>query len=375
MDTRNNSFNTASTNPSRLTNDAPKSHASSERGSYWRKDQLIRKHAKTGKPLTSGLANQVLFDGRPVVMDQHLGLCKTIVDAGKTVPLPVPGTPSSEAFTPIGGQNSSKTERVPGGYFIDSPNGTYAGQAVHLGRRARVHGNGTTNTAEWLAPVASQATITVYPLSTVNDYLGLVEKELLCLLELYLMVLHRPTHGTYMPTPGFNQDPETLKAQAEAKSTPLYAYRAKESGVMTLLYVSTGHRDMCRSLRKASSFISSLMTRSEGWYRGRLLFTSVRLTDDEPIMTIEQLVEYMAVLKDSTRANHPSGYQPGESHAPGYAVTATDTHTGKELPFKSKRRAAEYFHCNRSTLVNRHNDGLLLDNRYRIAIHDKLEPT
>lgn len=170
------------------------------------------------------------------------------------------------------------------------------------------------------------AVVTLYILPLVFSYHGLTERQMLCVLELYLFLkLGITTHNkSYMPTPGVLHTPEALAKLAETLSKEIFVYN-KQDEELTLLYKAKSGRALMRDMGLGKSYLHNLYTRTEGWFRGVLLFSTDNLLPEAyPTMTLDELVAYRKHVESSyAKLGNPQ-------------ITAIHKVTGEVLKFSSQ---------------------------------------
>lgn len=323
---------------------------------YWEKHQKVKNYVKTGKTSNVDIMNEVLFE-TSVVNQKHLDLCANIIENSKKVDLPIAGTPSSAAFTPIGGVNNpynarSTAPKVSGCYQIIGPDGSnYVGQAAHLGKRVREHGNGGITSSIKNIENKEQAKVEVYLLPEIESYHGLTIVEFLSVLELYLFITFKPTiNKSYVPTPGFIHNWETIEKIKLVLSKPVYIYKLNGDN-MTLLFTAQSGRQLMRDLGVSNSILSNIFSRSNGWYRDTLLFT-LEYTDDIPTMNIEEFKAEFILTKAIARKSvvTETDVMRSRTALQSANVILTNTKTGEILEYQSLREASSAVGITRQTL-------------------------
>lgn len=323
---------------------------------YWEKHQKVKNYVKTGKTPNVDIMNEVLFE-TSVVNQKHLDLCANIIENSKKADLPISGTPSSVAFTPIGGVNNpynvrTTAPKVPGCYQIIGPDGSnYVGQAAHLGKRVREHGNGSITSSIKNIENKELAKVEVYLLPEIESYHGLTIVEFLSVLELYLFITFKPTiNKSYVPTPGFIHNWETIEKIKLVISKPVYIYKLNGDN-MTLLFTAQSGRQLMRDLGVSNSTLSNVFRRSNGWYRDTLLFT-LESTDDIPTMNFEEFKAEFKLTKAIVRKSvvTETDVMRSRTALQSANVILTNTKTGEILEYQSIREASDAVGITRQTL-------------------------
>lgn len=320
---------------------SPGDHFKSQRATYFENQTKVLNHIEAGKGVSKDLINEVLFV-EPIVTDHHIALCDKLFSEAVTVTLPYANTSHSAHFTTLAGSaapGQSELGKVPGCYYIfdNSTGRSYIGHTVHLGKRVREHTNGSlpvTSLKEWVSEMRQNDSglVTLYRVPVQDSYDGLTPVEFLCLLEMYLFLVHKPTENrTLVATPGVMQSPEANIKHAAKMNKILYVYKKEEDGELTYLYTSPSVRGFCRDLGVGKSFVSAVMSRTDGWFRDTILFTfEDLLPGDVPTMTIEQLKELHSNLTTTEAFKS----------RPQIVVTNTETGEVMRFPTMAKMRAA-----------------------------------
>lgn len=289
---------------------SPGDHFKSQRATYFENHTKVLNHIKDGKGVSKDLINEVLFV-KPIVTDDHIALCDKLFSGAVTVTLPYANTSHSTHFTTLAGSaDASRSElgKVPGCYYIfDKSSGRgYIGHTVHLGKRVREHTNGSlpvTSLQGWVSEMRQNDSglVSLYRIPVQDNFNGLSQVEFLCVLEMYLFLVHAPTENrTLVATPGVMQSPQANSKHAAKMNKILYVYKLEDNGELTYLYTSPSSRGFCRDLGVSKSFISSVMARTDGWFRETILFTYDDLLPGQvPSMTMEQLQQLHSDLKDT----------------------------------------------------------------------------
>ena len=325
------------------------------------KSDMARSFAREGRELTPELANQIIFDGAPLITLAHIQACRDVCAAKVTLPMPTTGSPASKTLNALAGNSiPGSSSQVPLCYHIESPTGDYVGQTRNGGTRSRDHASGRDSvTGSWLGGVVKEARITLYRLvpgaypSLVGDTppAGLTLAEMLCLLELYLFIKLRPVKNIYYyPIPGV-LSPEMQEASSEVKRIFLYVYKAASSleGGLELLHVHKGVRSLAKALGAESpTLITKLLDQSEGWYYSTLLFSRTLLTAQQaPSMTLEEL---KAAFAEATRVrSHLPHKLGGHTRGSGFPVTGVHAVTGEKRIFDNRDDAISGLELTRFT--------------------------
>jgi hypothetical protein len=309
---------------------APGKHFKDQRFTYWHNHNKVVKHINSGKGAELDIINSTLFSVASVTED-HMEICRQILNDAITVDMPYPNTSKSIAFTEVGGSANSaqsKLPKVPGCYLISHEDRSYIGQAVHLGKRVREHAamNTTSSLATWIGSVPQEVKVTLYRLPAQDSFKGLNVREFLCVLELYLFLDNSGTteNKSYVPTAGVMNTPETLAKHLALVGVAVFIYRQEIDGTLTYLYHSLGMRVFAREFGVGKSYVGNIMSRG-GWYRSTMLFSKVDLLPGStPTMTLSELKAYHTTLgKTVPRSDNPQ-------------IMATHKVTGEALRYSNR---------------------------------------
>lgn len=144
--------------------------------------------------------------------------------------------------------------------------------------------------------------MTLYRLEGADEaglYRGLSQKQMLCLLELYLLCFRAaPTAtNTHVSTAKFSHSDQTNRLQSEAKAEMVYVNDITGDETK-LVYQHEGHRQLACALRHGKSSVGNLFSRSDGVFRRTLKFSRMLLVPEGtvPTTTLDQLKAFMAQL-------------------------------------------------------------------------------
>lgn len=286
------------------------STTSTSKWQFWQNHNLIASHIKNGGGISLDLFNKAVFD-KPLFNERHLQLCQQVVSEAITVPLPVPRL--GDYFTTVAGPLNPRTsdDKVAGAYYIhsDSDTESYVGRSESLGRRVREHAHGRNKNTKSFVKGLNNGKVTLYRVPVQESYEGLTQYQFLCLLETYLFIIHRPTENRSFSSTGFSPSISTIP-DGERKggaTLPIYIYGKQADETLVYLYHCENTREFQRKFGVTTNYVYKLLTRSEGWFRGAILFSRVPVLPNEvPAMTMDELKKHYAkVLARIARSDFP----------------------------------------------------------------------
>jgi hypothetical protein len=170
----------------------------------------VREHIKAGKGVCKDLINDILFT-KPIVTDKLITYCDNLVNDKVVLPIPFRGTPAALAYEDAYSvRYAPDVKKVPGCYrvFDESTHRSYVGQSLQVGARLSTHvGLDRTRTpiGDWMSELnyENRGLVELYLVPIQNNYHGLTLREFLCVMEMYLFLVYKPSENRILvSTPG-----------------------------------------------------------------------------------------------------------------------------------------------------------------------------
>ena len=172
-------------------------------------NKKVRAHIKANKGVCKDLMNDILFI-EPIVTDQHIALCDKVFSEKVTLPIPFNDRPAVEAYALVAPTRyAPDILKIPYRVFDSVTGRSYVGQSLHIGARVSDHANHRDRTKtpiyDWMSELnyESRGLVEVYRVPIQNNYDGLTLREFLCVMEMYLFLVHKPSENRVLvSTPG-----------------------------------------------------------------------------------------------------------------------------------------------------------------------------
>lgn len=251
------------------------------RPEFYRRNAIAKNHIEQRVQPNADIIAEVLDINKPITQD-HMNLCKDIIDDSIKLPLPVPNTEHVLPFSnAVGPENTSDPNKIKSGcykLYIPDTDICYVGHSVHLGFRIKDHAKGHDKTTGiWAKEQTTNIWVQVYIVPKTNLF-GLQLKEFLCVLEQYLFYLERPTiNKVLVATAGVLQSEETILKLRQDNGTETYAYHNTPEG-LKLIHVFPS-RGMIGPIFGYDRLWIKSLNRYGGQFRNTLLFSSTMLPD------------------------------------------------------------------------------------------------
>ena len=234
-----------------------------------------------------------------IVTEEVLSICAncSTIELGLPVPNSVNVKPFSEQ---VGPENSTK--KVPGCYYIYSPNnpelGTYVGHSIHLGKRVKDHAKGVqSSTGKLVQAAGSNAVVRVYipDPSLLPSYITMAQFVLI--LEQYLFFLLKPTiNRALIASPGYSNPDMDNSNHIEKVGKNLQIYWVNENTYYHL-FSFTNLSAFSHLMNKGRKWAATIIDRG-GFYHHQL-FLSKTVLDNAILLPLSeaQLVEFVKWLE------------------------------------------------------------------------------
>jgi GIY-YIG catalytic domain len=318
-----------------------------DRGDYFRRNALVKSYIQQGLSPNATIISEVLDIKKPITND-HIELCKSIINNSVLLELPVPYSPYVSQFTSIvGPENTTNPDKIVSGcYKISSTktNQSYVGHSIHLGKRIKDHAKGNDKTTgSWIKyQQPNTLQVQVYIVQGIY-FLGLDLKEFLCVLEQYLFLLENPNiNKVLVATAGVLHSEESFLNLRKLTGTETFVYHKTSDG-LTLVH-SFPSRGMVGPVFGYNRLWVKGLDRYDGSFRDTLIFSDT--LDPDVNVNLLELPDLIAIHDDAL---------VNRGRKLWVEVKVTNTITGEVFIFPNINVAAKALKADKSVFRNGRN--------------------